>query len=111
MLKKILLLLAVAVGMSGCGHVTGGVALSNIPLTPGSYSEVGPVHGNTCVYYLLSILPLTGGNETKNALDDALKQVPGTNALINITADTYSQNFILFARICTQVDGTAVRFK
>lgn len=111
MFKKIMLMLTVVVGITGCGHVTGGVAPSNIPLAPGSYNEIGTAHGNTCVYYLLGILPLTSGNETKNALNDALKQHPGTNALINITADTFGQNFIIFSRMCTQVDGTAVSLK
>lgn len=111
MFKKILLLLAVVAGITGCGHVTGGVAPSNIPLAPGSYTEIGAVRGKTCVYHLLGIIPLTGGNETKDALDEALKENAGTYALINVTADSYAQNFILLSRMCTQVDGIAVKLK
>lgn len=108
---RILVTLAIVACLAGCGHLSGGVATSNIPLAPGSYTELGQVRGDTCVYYLLGLLPLSGGNETKYALEDALRQKPQTNALINITADTYSQFFILFSRTCTQVDGIAVRLK
>ena len=108
MFKKMAVIVAGVVFISGCGHISGGVAPSNIPLAPGSYNELGPVRGISCVYYLLGIIPLSAGNETKNALADALLQKPTTNALINITADTFSQHFIVYSRICTQVDGIAV---
>ncbi len=108
MLKKIALLIAAFALISGCGHISGGVAPSNVPLAPGSYKELGPVHGDTCVYYLLGIIPLSPGNETKNAVADALREKPEATALVNVTADTFSQFFIVFSRVCTQVDGIAV---
>jgi len=106
---------AAAVGaammVAGCGHITGGVSPSNVPLASGSYSELGPVSGSDCVYYLLGLIPLSDGNETITALQDALAQKPDTSALVNITSDTFSQYFILFSRVCTQVDGVAVKAK
>jgi len=110
-MKKLLSVLAIVVFLVGCGHITGGVAPSNIPLAPDSYTELGPVRGEDCVYYILGLLPVSDGNETKDALADALGQKPETTALINITSDTYSMNFILFSQICTQVHGTAVKIK
>lgn len=110
-MKKILIVTIVLTLLVGCGHVTGGVAPSNIPLAPNSYSELGPVQGADCVYYILGFIPVSGGNETKDALADALAQRPEATALINITADTYSMNFIVVSNICTQVNGTAVKAK
>lgn len=110
-MKKLLLLGMLVFAVSGCGHISGGVAPSNIPLTPNSYSELGPVHGESCLYYFLGLIPVTKGNETKDALDDALKQRAETSALINITADTFAQNFLLLSRMCTQVNGIAVKLK
>jgi hypothetical protein len=109
--KKMLLLMAGVALIAGCGHVTGGVSPSSIPLAPNSYTELGSVRGNDCVYYLLGFIPLRGGNETKNALADALAQKPEAKALVNITSDSYSMNFIIFSQICTQVDGIAVSLK
>jgi hypothetical protein len=56
----------------------------------------------------LGLIPLSDGNETKDAVADALKKTPGATALVKVSADTYSQHFILFARVCTQVYGVAV---
>ena len=107
-MKKLLLLLASITLMSGCGHISGGVAPSNVPLAVGSYRELGDVKGTDCVYHLLGIIPLSSGNNTKKALNDAMRQLPGTSALINVTADTYSQHFIIFSKMCTPVEGVAV---
>lgn len=93
----------------GCAHQTGGVAASTMPLSPGSYQELGEVRGVDCVYHLLGLIPMGSGNETKDAVDDALSEIEGTNALINVTSDTYFQYYILFSDACTQVHGTAVR--
>ena len=111
MLKKVLLMCASLGLLAGCGHISGGVAPSTMPLAPGSYTELKEVDGRDCVYHLLGILPLSDGNETKDAVKDALQQAPGAKALVNVTADTFSQNFILISRVCTQVQGTAVSLK
>ena len=93
---------------SGCAHQAGGIAPSTIPLSPGGYTVIEDVVGQDCVYYLLGILPLSNGNETHTAVEDALASAAGADALVGVTADTYSQNFIIITRGCTQVYGTAV---
>lgn len=95
MLRKILITLAFSTTLSGCAHTSGGIAASNIPLAPGSYRILGKTEGSDCRYKLLGIIPLTGGNETNIALEDALTKIPGATALIQITSDTYSQHWIL----------------
>lgn len=94
--------------LSGCGHISGGAAPSTEPLTPGSYREIGAVRGEDCVGYILGLIPIDDGNQTKEAIADALKKAPGATALVKVSADTFSQNFIVYARVCTQVDGVAV---
>ena len=89
-------------------HTTGGVAPSTEPLVPGSYREIGPVQGQDCMYALLGFIPFTGGNETKDAVADALTKAPGASSLVKVSADTYSEYFIIFSRVCTQVNGVAV---
>lgn len=94
--------------VTGCGHISGGAAPSTEPLTPGSYRELGPVSGEDCVGYILGLIPISNGNETKDAIAEALKKSPGATALVKVTADTYSQHYIVYARVCTQVFGVAV---
>ena len=104
-------LLMVSLLLAGCMHQPGGIAPSTKPLAPGGYTELGKVEGSDCVYYLLGLIPLTNGNELKDAVDDALHKKPLADALIEVTADGYWQYFILFSRVCTQVYGTAVETK
>lgn len=114
-MKRTIVLVAVtlisAVILSGCAHISGGVAPSNVPLAAGSYTVIGETRGNDCVYYLFGLIPVSGGNETKNAVAKAISNASGANALINVSADTYSQFFVLVSRTCTQVNATAVAIK
>ena len=73
MLRKILITLALSSTLIGCSHISGGISPSNIPLEPGSYRTLGKAVGGDCQYKLLGIIPLSNGNETHVALEDALK--------------------------------------
>ncbi|UCE85238.1 MAG: hypothetical protein JSU66_12930 [Deltaproteobacteria bacterium] len=108
MVRRMILVGVALIWLAGCGHVSGGIAPSTIPLEPGSYRVLNDVQGRDCLYYLLSILPLSGGNETRRAVSAALRKEPDAIALINVTSDTFQQQFILFNRTCTEVHGTAV---
>ncbi len=108
MLKKFLVTFTLLLGLSGCTHYSGGIAASTTPLTMGSYQTLGEVEGNDCVYSLLGMIPLSSGNETRKAIEDAISQKEGATALIEVTSDTYSQFYLLYGRTCTQVYGTAV---
>ncbi len=96
---------------NGCATYPGGIAPSTKPLAPGGYTVLGPVSGNDCVYYLLGLIPLTGGNELRDAVADATSQKKGADALIDVTADGYWEFWLLWTRVCTQVHGTAVQSK
>jgi hypothetical protein len=108
-IRALVLVLLLPLLAAGCMHASGGVAPSNVPLAPGSYNELGPVHGDDCRYALLGILPLSGGNETRRAVAEAIAAKPGATALVNVSADTFHQFWILLSRHCTEVHATAVR--
>ena len=109
MIRKTLLSAAILSFLTACTHTPGGISASNIPLAPNSYTILESVEGNDCAYAILGIIPLTDGNELEDALNDALVQIPETDALIQITSDFYSQHWILWNNQCTQVRGTAVK--
>lgn len=101
----------VAAFTAGCMHHPGGIAPSTKPLAPDGYVELGKVRGLDCGYHLLGLIPLTGGNEARNAVTDALRTKILADALVEVTVDSYYQHFILFSRGCTQVHGMAVKPK
>lgn len=102
--------LVALLGSAGCLHAPGGVAASNIPLAPDGYSVIGKASGTDCLWSLLGILPVTSGNKTSNALEEALSD-RNADALIQVTADAFTQHFLIVARTCTEVEGIAVRLK
>ena len=108
MLRTFLLAFALSGVLYGCSHQSGGISASTTPLNTGSYQTLGLVNGEDCVYSLFGLIPLSDGNETRKAIQDAISQKRGATALIDVTSDTYSQFFLLVGRTCTQVYGTAV---
>ena len=60
---------------------------------------------------LFAFIPLSGGNELKDAVADAMKKKPYADAMIEVMVDGYWQWWILFGRGCTQVYGTAAQSK
>jgi hypothetical protein len=105
---RALLLALFAVVASGCIRTPIGMLTSTRPLAPGGYSELGPVEETDCLWYLFGALPISSGNNFQDAIKDAIRQRDG-DALIQVTAETYYQNFLVVARYCTIVQGIAVK--
>jgi hypothetical protein len=107
--RVLLPLIAISL-LAGCIHAPGGIAPSNVPLEGRSYREVGVTKATDSAIRLFGILPVSGSNSIRAALDAAIRR-EGGDALINITVESYVQNFIIFVRFVTAVHGTAIRFE
>jgi hypothetical protein len=94
--------------LAGCIRTPVAMMPSTKPLAPGSYTELGPVEETDCLWFLFSIIPITTGNDFQGAMRDAIRQKNG-DALIQVTAEVYYQNFLLVSRYCTIVQGIADR--
>jgi hypothetical protein len=57
---------------------------------------------------LLGCIPISGGNQLSDALDEAQGDRAGADALIDITVEAVSKYFILWSHGCTVVRATAV---
>lgn len=106
--RHLVLSLAVALLASGCIRNPIAMMPSTKPLAPGGYTELGPVEETDCIWYLFSFLPITSGNNMQGAMSDAIKR-NGGDALIQVTAETYYQNFLVVSRYCTIIQGISVR--
>lgn len=106
--RPLVLLAAVVMLASGCIRSPVAMMPSTKPLTQGGYTEIGPVEETDCLWYLFSFIPITTGNNMQGAMRDGIKRMGG-DALIQVTAETYYQNFIVVSRYCTIIQGIAVR--
>jgi hypothetical protein len=118
MRKTIVLLTALL--LSGCTSVgTLGIVTKStgdpgaILRNPQSYKELGVVHGESCRFFLLAVVPW-GDGTFSTAVDDALGTVGG-DAMINVTVSNSLYGFIpiynIFTYTCTEVRGIAIKFQ
>jgi hypothetical protein len=118
--KKLILLVAALVMISGCTSVgslglvtrsTGdpGALLRN----PQQYKELGSVKGEACRFFLLAVAPW-GDATMSTAVDDALSKVGG-DALMNVTVSNSLYGFVpiynVFTYTCTEVKGIAIKLE
>ena len=101
--------LGAVVLLSGCAMMPGGIAASNTPLHDREYMVVAPVRNTSSRVYLLQFIPVTSANTTRAAIRAAINQ-HGGDAMTDITVEHYVQNWILFSRHVTRVEGNVVRF-
>lgn len=112
MKKAVVVSVIALLGLSvvGCSTYSGGIAPSNVPLEPGSYTTAGRVSGASWGVNILWFIPVSFAS-TQSALAAALDG-SGGRALIQVTADTrkyYWVPLVYIERI--KVEGTAVRAK
>lgn len=111
MIRALTLVLIACILAPGCFRSPGGVAASNIPLEQDGYRVLGPVNASDCKYNLLGFIPISGGNQTQDAIDEALGDRPGADAMVNITVEGVNKFFILWSQKRTDVRGLAVSIK
>ena len=109
-LRSVILVAALAAAAAGCVHMPGGVAPSTVPLEGRKYTNLGYVRQTDSRIALFGILPLSGANTIRDAVDSAVRSRKG-DAMINVTVESYSQFWILFSRNVTAVDGDVIRFE
>ena len=104
------LLSLMAIVMNGCAMMPGGVAASTTPLEGRKYTNLGRTVETDSRIYLLCLIPVSGANTTRHAIDSAVSS-RGGDAMINVTVESYAQCWILFSRFVTRVDGDVIRFE
>ncbi len=107
-MRRSSVLLVVAMALGGCIRSPIAMMTSSKPVAPGSYTELGSVEETDCLWYLFQVIPISSGNNMQDALNDATRQ-KNADALIQVTAETYYQNFLVVSRYCTIIQGVAVR--
>ena len=95
---------------AGCAHTPGGLAPSTMPIDGRDYVVLGPAKATSSAVYLFNFLPVSGSSSLREAKDAAIRG-KGADALIDVTAECYSQFWILFSKSTIMVEGTASRFK
>ena len=119
MLKRLMATVAIIVSLSACTSVAQVGVMIGPSGDPGSiisearsYSEIGPVEGEACRYFLLGIIPW-GDSTVAAAMDQALS-ANGGDAIINASVETSLYGFVpiynVFAHTCTKVRGIAIKF-
>ena len=101
---SLLLLFAV-----GCAHTPGGIAASTVPIDGRKYIVLGPAKATSTAVYLFNFLPVSGSSSLRDAKNAAIRS-KGADALIDVTAESYSQFWIIFSKSTIMVEGTAIRF-
>jgi len=107
---KLVLLGSVCFLLAGCACIPGGISASSTPLNNKPYHILGHTSATDSRFLLLGIIPLTGSNSTRDALNKAIKKA-GADALIDVTVDGYNQWFIILSRVVTKVEGVGIRFE
>ena len=100
------LVLSPALLLQGCYVLPVSLAPSTVPLTPGTYTEVGDASGSAYAITILGI-PLSEPNPTGRARDRAISGA-NAQALINVACDSYVFNLGPVGIIITNVNGIGV---
>ena len=67
--------------LPACIRVPGGIAPSNIPLSQGGYTVLGPTVAQDCKINLFGVLAISGGNHVADAVRNALPKFPAAMLL------------------------------
>lgn len=111
-MKKVTLpaLCAVALLTVGCTTIPSNYVASSIPVEQGRYTVVAEkVTGTDSQVNILGFGASRIGSSQNRAIDDALRQAPGANALVGMSIDIETKNLLVAMVITTRVTGTAVK--
>lgn len=97
-------------GLSGCAMTPGGIAASTTPIEGRKYVNLGRAVQTDSRIYLLGLIPISGGNYTRDAIDKAVGR-KGGDAMTDVTVESFWQWWILWTRMATRVEGNVIRFE
>ena len=112
-MKTLMLALGASLAVSACGgNRPVQIEASNLPtaLAARPHREIGPTSGTSCQVKLLNLIGLGSGGRVHEAKAAALAAVEG-DALVDASVDASTHSFLIVARSCVTVSGTAVRFE
>ena len=104
-IRSVLACLAAAIAVSAC-HSPLQIAAANRPIREAK-SLGTRVEGESCQWFLLGVLPVSGGNTVRAAVD-AAKRKAGAETLVELTVDERSLWLALIGNHCTLVSGVPV---
>ena len=90
--------------------IPGGITDSTVPIEGRRYTNLGRVHTTDSRVHLFGLIPVSGANTTRDAIDACIRS-RGGDAMISVTVESYRQWWVLFTRAVTRVDGDVIRFE
>ncbi len=108
--RALILVSCIAITMCGCACIPGGIAASTEPINGRKYLNLGRVSDTDSKVMLFGIIPVSGSNSIRDAVDAALRK-RGGDAMIGVTVESYTQFWILFTRRVTLIEGDVIKFQ
>jgi hypothetical protein len=100
----------VLLGLLGCVRVPASVSAASTPLEGRPYQVLGPVTATTRQSFILGLIPVQSEPERLAETIAAATRKANADALIDLTVETMTRNYVLWATYTTEVRGTAIRF-
>ena len=95
--------------LAGCTTRIGDLTILSTKNIPAEVNQIrANVEGRDCAHTILFI-PIGTMNPTiDGAIDSALDQVPGADAMIDMTLKRHAWTVLLYTQACVTVEGTAI---
>ncbi len=113
---KYLVPVLVALLFAGCSSNVGRFTVVSTKVVPANLSKEKYVEGESCVTYIFGI-PAVGqtNNRVGSAIDDAIEKANAngiaTDALVNVSATSFTWSVLLVTRNCVVVRGQPLTAK
>ncbi len=95
---------------TGCVRIPRTMVSCTEPINGRQFQDLGRTRNTNSKVDLFGIIPISGSNNTRDAIDAAINS-KGGDAMINLVVETYFQNWILFTRFVTSADGNVIKFQ
>src|SRR5208283_1233659 len=100
---KVPLAAVALLGLLGCIRIPASVSAASTPLEGRPYQVVGPVTATTRQSFILGLIPVQSRPELLAETIAGATRKANADALIDVTVETMTRNYILFATYTTEV--------